>query len=1240
MDSFGGDSLGSASGSIRLDASQALGSLGQFSRALKNVDTQSRSQGKGILAWASDNEQALNTIGTGILGVGAAFLGTWGLATKTAMDFDAQISAVGSVAGASKDQLAALREEALRLGADTTFSASEAAAGMEIMLKAGASLESVLNGGTEAVLNLSAATGVDVPLAAETAATAMNVFGVSAEEAANIIAQSANASSLDVNDWALALKSVGPVAASLGLDMEDLSQALVLLGDAGIKGEVAGTALRNILMGLADPAGEAALGLAELGIATHDAQGNFRGLEAITHDLAGSWGDMDAAQKLQIATMIAGEQGAASFMAIMDAQTEAVENNGDAFQDASKRMKATGTVSEQAAARMDNLKGSVEQLKGTVETVAITFTSGLAPAMRFVVDGVNKLLQGVLALPGPMKTVIGALTGLAGAAGVGAGAFLLLLPRIAEFKKAMDTLGGDKGSVGLLTKSMGLFMNPVGLAVVGVAALAAGFIYLYTHSEAFRELINTLGRTIDAFTGGAISKAIDKIKEFYEIFQLAFGGGDVNKNVNVTTTFDGDAYYIKETWLPDGTKAWEIREKNGDGYFGRVIQSYTGKGGETWILIEGKDGPFWTTVNNATGEIADPAEIPITANPEKFYRTRDQLMADGTTKTIVVDADDKPAGTVIRTLLENPLLGTKKVIIELGNGQQFIATVDSTTGQIINSREITITADTSKAREEMTELERRVDNVRTKFAGLIGLLQLGELGITRAFEALNAVLIVYNDQITIAGRIVGDVASKFATFVGPIQEIGTYLGIVKDLLTGDWESISWEDVFDVLGLGLVAEAINAVSDALDRLNRTKNDPNGDGLIEPHEQYPNDVGEPQQGFMSGGFGPKGGAGFGLDTKGGGLIDQLNALVAANKAAWAIIVADTTTGATGARTVADTQFGGMAQSLPPVVSGVGTVIGSTFAGIAAAVLSRSAEASLAAITNFTALQGGVTAQSSIANVNASGAFGSLAASVGGAVAGLQSGVSSRMASLQAAVTSQASSANQNATSQFSSMAATSGSHFRGMQAAAALQMALMASGATTQGNATMSNMVGALAGGMARVAWTAMGFVTAISSAGGAAANAAYSAGANVSQGFANGMLAYLGVIQGAAAAMVAAAAAAVTAKAMISSPSRLFRGYGAFIGEGFEIGIRSSIPDVARASAALVGAGVPSPTVLSTMYGGYGGGGSQYIDRSTHVTNNIALTESDLLRLTQSADLARAVARHMSDPDASAQYGGA
>jgi TP901 family phage tail tape measure protein len=193
-------------------------------------------------------------IGAAGLVAGGALVAGLATATKGAADFQSQISGIAAVGGPEAvARMSEISAKALQVGKDTSFSASEAAAGMEELIKAGVSISDVLGGATDATVALAAATGVDLAVAAEVASNAMNQFGLAGEQLASIadiVAGAANASAIDVNDFKFSLASAGAVANTVGLSFQDTAIAIAELGKAGIVGSDAGTSLKTMLLNL------------------------------------------------------------------------------------------------------------------------------------------------------------------------------------------------------------------------------------------------------------------------------------------------------------------------------------------------------------------------------------------------------------------------------------------------------------------------------------------------------------------------------------------------------------------------------------------------------------------------------------------------------------------------------------------------------------------------------------------------------------------------------------------------------------------------------------------------------------------------------------------------------------------------------------------------------------------------------------------------------------------------------
>jgi TP901 family phage tail tape measure protein len=326
-------------------------------------------------------------VGGGMAVLATAFLKT----LNVAREFEAQISAVGAVSGATGGALDSLRTKALQLGADTAFGASEAASAMEELVKAGVSVDGVLGGAADATVALAAASGVSLTTAAEVAANAMNAFGLSAAEMpriADLVAGAANTSAIGVEDFAYSLQMSGAVANLVGLDFEDLAVGIAAMGNAGIKGSDAGTSLKTMLMRLEPQTDRAKTAMDELGITTgglnnqfFDARGEAKSLAEISGVLTEALEGQTNQQKLATlntlfgadairAAAVLADQGAVG-IAKMNAEMEKV------------------SAAEVARQRLDNLNGSLEQLSGSVETLAIMAGTVAIPAIRGIADGLT-----------------------------------------------------------------------------------------------------------------------------------------------------------------------------------------------------------------------------------------------------------------------------------------------------------------------------------------------------------------------------------------------------------------------------------------------------------------------------------------------------------------------------------------------------------------------------------------------------------------------------------------------------------------------------------------------------------------------------------------------------------------------------------------------------------------------------------------------------------------------------------
>lgn len=334
------------------------------------------------------------------VGAGAALAGGFALAVKSAASFEKGLSGIQAVSGASAAEMEKIRAKALQLGADTAFSAQDAASAIEELVKAGIPIAGVMNGAADATVALAAAGGVDLPTAATIAANAMNQFGLSAEQMPKIadkIAGAANASAIDVNDFGMSMSQAGAVAHLAGLSFDDTALAITAMGNAGIKGSDAGTSLKTFLQNLQPSTKKQTALMKELGIVTadggnkfFDASGKIKSMSDIAGVLGGALEGMSDKQKTATLETLFGSDAIRAAAVIAGEGSKGM----DALATSIDKVKAADV----AKTRMDNLAGSVEQLKGSAETALIAMGSAFTPFIRTIVDGLTGVINKISGL--------------------------------------------------------------------------------------------------------------------------------------------------------------------------------------------------------------------------------------------------------------------------------------------------------------------------------------------------------------------------------------------------------------------------------------------------------------------------------------------------------------------------------------------------------------------------------------------------------------------------------------------------------------------------------------------------------------------------------------------------------------------------------------------------------------------------------------------------------------------------
>lgn len=342
--------------------------------------------GKGLQTAAKVGVAAVTAVGSGI-----AALGTY--AAKVGGDFEAQMSKVSAISGATGDDLQALEDKAKQLGIDTKFSATEAGKAFEYMAMAGWKTEQMLDG-VAGIMDLAAASGEDLASVSDIVTDAMTAFGLSADQSthfADVLAKASSSANTNVGLMGETFKYVAPVAGAMGFSIEDTATAIGLMANAGIKGSQAGTALRAMISRLVKPTDDSAAAMERLGISITNSDGTVKDFDTILGDLRSSFSKLGDAEKAETAALLAGQEAMSGMLAIVNASetdfnklTEAI-NNADS---ASKQMADT---------MANNLQGQFTLLKSSAEGFGLALydkiQQPLTDMVSWAVDGLNQLTK-------------------------------------------------------------------------------------------------------------------------------------------------------------------------------------------------------------------------------------------------------------------------------------------------------------------------------------------------------------------------------------------------------------------------------------------------------------------------------------------------------------------------------------------------------------------------------------------------------------------------------------------------------------------------------------------------------------------------------------------------------------------------------------------------------------------------------------------------------------------------------
>ena len=300
--------------------------------------------------------------------------------------FEAQMSTVEALSGASGDALGSLQEKAKEIGATTKFTATEAGEGLEYMALAGWDVNEMLNG-IDGVISATAASGLELSQVSDILTDSMTAFGDSAQDAnryADVLATTQAKSNTNISMLGEAYKNCAATAGAYGYSLESVSAALGAMANAGIKGSMAGTNLSIIMTRLATNTNGARDKLQALGVEFYNSDGSARDFNVVLEELCRALANKTTQEKAEIATIIAGKNAQKSLNAI-------INQGADAYDDLyGQLMNCDGAAQQMADTMNDNLKGKLTILQSSMEAVGVSiFEYFQEPMKEAVEEGAN-----------------------------------------------------------------------------------------------------------------------------------------------------------------------------------------------------------------------------------------------------------------------------------------------------------------------------------------------------------------------------------------------------------------------------------------------------------------------------------------------------------------------------------------------------------------------------------------------------------------------------------------------------------------------------------------------------------------------------------------------------------------------------------------------------------------------------------------------------------------------------------
>lgn len=523
-----------------IDINQLASESNRLKTQVEELTKQEEQAAEEAKRFGNSGESAFETVGSALVAAGIAaglkkIADAYQQCVDVSMEFGGTMSTVEALSGANAVQMSELSAKARQLGADTAFTANQAAEAMTYMGMAGWGANDMISG-MDGMINLAAASGEDLALVSDIVTDNLTAFGLTAKDTAHfadVLAAAATNSNTNVAIMGETFSGSAAIAGALGYSIEDVATAVGMMANAGVKGSVAGTALKNTFNGFLNGATLTAEAFGEVEFSAINADGTINSFSDSINELRGYFEQMTEAERVQNAMAIAGQRGYNGLIAILNSSEEDYQSLTD------KINNCTGAAQKMSEIKLDNLQGDVTLLDSATDGLKMTIGEMYNGELRKLTQAGTVIINGINEFCEKNPVIVKGITGIV----AGMGTALAVYKGISAAKKLMNTISvvhnallinqatatasATAAQVGL---NAAMAANPVGLVIAGIGALSG---LLVTAALSYESAVPS------------VEQLTEKAQEFDEALKEANADFD-DTQVSISANADTADYYIEK----------------------------------------------------------------------------------------------------------------------------------------------------------------------------------------------------------------------------------------------------------------------------------------------------------------------------------------------------------------------------------------------------------------------------------------------------------------------------------------------------------------------------------------------------------------------------------------------------------------------------------------------------------------------------------------------------------------------